>query len=500
MPFLRVHAAPGDGLSVNSSGSFILLFAALGLLGLGLLAFRFCRSSLLRARLEAEDRARQALAAQMEDRQEAEDTLRRTLIMFQLLQDVTAAAGTARSVEEAMQNTLDIICSFTGWPVAHVFYPVLPPNAAPRLKPTGIWHLEDPHDFEAFLRAGELKVLGMGKGLPGKAWSSRRVVWSRFTDDPHSAAFFLKALAVGLAMGFAIPVFKNEELVAVLEFFSPPAPDPGDTVLNSLTGVGEQLGRMAERLQAEEELEKLNRRLVELNEEKNQFLGIASHDLKNPLNGIGLVGELLKSGDLAPEEVVEMGRRISSETQRATRLIQKLLDVTAIESGQFNLKFGQVSLGEALMQVQAKYRERAKAKGQVIALDFGGRDVLVWTDREYLQEVLCNLVSNALKFMAPGPPVRAVALRLDEDDAGGIVEIQDEGPGFSEEDKHRAFDRFSKLTARPTGGEDSTGLGLSIVRKLVESLHGRVELESQLGRGARFRLRFPLNASSAEIQ
>jgi signal transduction histidine kinase len=488
---------------VNASGSTILLLAVLGLAGLGLLALlmvRFCRARLLTVRTEAERKAQLELVAQMEERQTAEETLRRTLIMFQLLQDVTAAAGTASSVEEAVQNTLDIICSFTGWPVAHAFYPSLSPSGTPQLKPTGIWHLEDPHDFEGFLRTGELIHLGMGKGLPGKAWSSRRVTWARYTEDPRSPLFFRRAMEVGLVMGYAIPVFKNEELVAVLEFFSPPAPDPGETVLNSLTGVGEQLGRMAERLQAEEELEKLNRRLVELNGEMNQFLGIASHDLKNPLNSIGLVGELLSSGELSTEDVVEMGKRISTEARRTTKLIQKLLDVTAIESGQFNLRFGEVSLGEALLQVQAKYKERADAKGQTIALDFGGKDVPVWTDREYLQEVLDNLVSNALKFMLPGPPVRTVTMRLDQDEQFGIVEIQDEGPGFSEEDKNRAFDRFSKLTARPTGGEGSTGLGLSIVRKLVESLKGHVELESQLGRGSRFRLFFPLNASSAEIQ
>ena len=192
-------------------------------------------------------------------------------------------------------------------------------------------------------------------------------------------------------------------------------------MLNALAGVGEQLGRMAERLQAEEELAKLNRRLVELNEEKNQFLGIASHDLKNPLNSIALMGELLKSGELPPAEVAGMGRRIASEAQRTTQLIQKLLDVTAIESGRFNLKFGPGEPGRSCsLQVQAKYREPAEAKGQTIALDFGGRDVLVWADRDYLQEVLDNLVSNALKFMVPVPRAPCT-LRLKQDETCGIA-------------------------------------------------------------------------------
>jgi signal transduction histidine kinase len=479
---------------VGASGLSILSLSLLGVVVAGVVVavLVYYRFQVLKAKKAFEAEMQLELSKQMEERQRVEDTLRRTLAMFQMLQDVTAAAGTARSVEEAIQSALDIISSYTGWPVAHAFHFVNPDEGAPYLQPANIWHLESPHDYEAFLRAGETKPLAMGKGLPGKAWSSRWVVWSRYTEDPRSTNFFRRALGVGLVMGYAIPVFKNDELVCVLEFFSPPAPDPDETMLNSMAGVGEQLGRMAERAQAEEEMEKLNQRLVVLNDEKNQFLGIASHDLKNPLNSIGLVGELLMSGDLSSEEVVEMGKRISSEAQRTTKLIQKLLDVTAIESGKFNLKFGEVSLGEALMQVQAKYKERADSKGQAIALDFGGIDVLVWADREYIQEVLDNLVSNALKFMPPGPPVHTVTLSLSQDETNGMVVVQDEGPGFNEEDRLKAFGRFSKLSARPTGGESSTGLGLSIVRRLVESMHGKVDLESQLGRGSRFKLAFPL--------
>lgn len=470
------------------------VLAVAAVLGGGLAAYLVLRARkrLCRTFQGEQDRAREELERQVEERLEAEQTLRRTLTMFQLLQDVTSAAGTARSVEEAIQGSLDIICSYTGWPVAHAFYPAQAEGGAAQLQAAGIWHLESPHDYESFLRVGEQKPLALGKGLPGKAWSSRWVAWTRYLENPRSTAFFRRALEVGLTMGFAIPVFRDEELVCVLEFFSPPAPDPDGTMLNALAGVGEQLGRMAERLRAEEELALLNRRLVELNEEKNQFLGIASHDLKNPLNAIGLMGELLASGDLAPSEIADLGRRISGEAQRTTKLIQKLLDITAIESGRFNLRLGEVSLADALMHVQAKHLERAEAKGQAIALDFGGRDVLVWADPEYVQEILDNLVSNALTFMLPGPPLRTVTLALSMEGERGIVEVRDEGPGFSEGDREKAFGRFAKLSARPTGGEHSTGLGLSIVRRLVEAMHGTVELESQLGRGSCFRIALPL--------
>lgn len=477
---------------MNISGFSLVVLGTLAVLGIAAATLL-----LLRTRLRAAQQAFAAEALLEQERQSAEfqrveDTLRRTLAMFHMLQDVTAAGGMAHSLNDAIQSTLDIVCSYTGWPVAHALFPARPEQGPPYLQPTGIWHLEQPHDYEAFLRSGEQKPLGMGKGLPGKAWSSGRVVWTRYLEDPSSTAFFRRALEVGLILGFAIPVFRNDELVFVLEFFSPPIPDPDPTMLNALAGVGEQLGRMVERLQAEEELASLNLRLVELNDEKNQFLGIASHDLKNPLNSMGLMGELLMGGDLKAEEVVDLGRRISHEARRTSQLIQKLLDVTAIESGKFNLKPRETSLADTLMQAQAKYLERAQAKGQAIALDFGGQDVLVWCDPDYLQEVLENLVSNALKFMAPGPPTRTVTLRICQEEGFGHLDVLDEGPGFSDEDQARAFGRFAKLSARPTGGEHSTGLGLSIVRRLMEAMGGHVSLESQLGRGSRFRLSLPL--------
>jgi signal transduction histidine kinase len=187
-----------------------------------------------------------------------------------------------------------------------------------------------------------------------------------------------------------------------------------------------------------------------------------------------------------------MGRRISAEARRTAHLIQKLLDVTAIESGRFNLRFGEVSLGELLLDLQAKFQERAAAKGQRVDLDLAGGDALVWADRDYLHEVVENLVTNALKFMPPGPPVKTVTLALVPREGHGVLEVRDQGPGFTEEDKAKAFGRFTRLSARPTGGEGSNGLGLSIVKKLVESMKGRVTLESRLGVGTTFRISLPL--------
>jgi signal transduction histidine kinase len=400
----------------------------------------------------------------------------------------------ARSLESALQSSLDIISGYTGWPVSHAFLAEADAEGNLRLRPTGIWHLESPHDYEPFLRRAEPDGIPMGKGLPGKSWSSRRVVWANFTQEVKPASICLRALEVGLTTGIAVAIFHEDQLIGALEFFSPPIPDPDETMLNALEALAEQLGIVTERLQAEEAVELLNLQLLELNEEKNQFLGIASHDLKNPLSSISLTADVLMEGGLSETEVMDMGRRISNEAHRTALLIQKLLDVTAIESGRFNLRFGEVSLGELLYETQAKFREQAQKKGQQLVLDFSGGDTVVWADRDYLQQVVENLVSNALKFMAPGPPLRTVSLALAQQAGCGVLTVRDEGPGFTEDDKAKAFGRFTKLTARPTGGEGSTGLGLAIVKKLVEGMKGQVTLESQLGRGTTFQVTLPLAA------
>jgi signal transduction histidine kinase len=482
-PIPMVRLDGGSSMAWNGFMNLLLV------LFLACLAFLLWRQKVLRSYARA---TKADLASEAEGRQQVEEDLRRTLAMFQLLQDVTSAVGMARSMEGALQSTLDIISGYTGWPVSHAFLAETSADGILRLRPCGIWHLESPREYEAFLRGAEPESIAMGKGLPGKAWSSRRAVWTNFIRDAHAPGICRRALQVGLTTSIAVAIFHDDELIAALEFFSPPIPDPDDTMVNALEGIAKQLGIVTERLQAEEAVEKLNRRLVEMNEEKNQFLGIASHDLKNPLNTIALTAELLMTGELNSEEIVEMGSRISKEAHRTALLIQKLLDVTAIESGRFNLRFGEVSLGELLLQIQGKYQERAARKGQQVVLDLGGGDTPVWADRDYLYEVIDNLMSNALKFMASGPPVRTVTLALSQQDGHGVLEVRDEGPGFTEADKVKIFGRFTKLSARPTGGEGSTGLGLAIVKKLVESMRGQVMLESQLGRGSTFRVSIPL--------
>ncbi len=236
-------------------------------------------------------------------------------------------------------------------------------------------------------------------------------------------------------------------------------------------------------------LERTAAKLRENNEEKNEFLGIAAHDLKNPIsNFIGLVEHILSTPDLDRAELEDISKDILNESRRLLQLVQDLLDVNALERGELKLQLAPLDLVEIAQTVVDHFRARAEAKQQRLSLDPGGVPAQVLADRSVTLQILDNLVSNAVKFSPAGSPIRVTISRVPE---GFLCAVQDEGPGLSAEDRKRLFGKFARLSARPTGGENTTGLGLSIVKKLVEAMNGAVWCESNPGHGAKFVFRLP---------
>jgi two-component system sensor histidine kinase/response regulator len=153
------------------------------------------------------------------------------------------------------------------------------------------------------------------------------------------------------------------------------------------------------------------------------------------------------------------------------------------------LKTESMSLKEAAARVVQQHRESAKRKQLVIQTALEGNGALVQADAAALNQVLDNLVSNAIKFSPPGKQIRVTVCSPGTRHVE--CQVQDEGPGFTEGDKARMFRRYARLSARPTGSEPSTGLGLSIVKKLVLAMHGELSCESTPGNGATFAFRLP---------
>jgi signal transduction histidine kinase len=249
---------------------------------------------------------------------------------------------------------------------------------------------------------------------------------------------------------------------------------------------------------ANTELQERNVQLQQLNQEKNDLMGIVAHDLKNPLTTIVFASSSLVryKNKFSAEEQVEQLLRIQATAQRMNEMVLHLLDMNAIESGAVKLHNETFDLVLLVHEVVEEHRPKATAKriGMTCMIPGGEATLLIHADRRITTEVLENLVSNAVKY---SPADKNIYVRVKSSNNAVRVEVQDEGPGISQEDMKKLFGKFARLSAQPTGGEHSTGLGLSIVKKLVEAMQGRVWCESELGKGATFIVELPQAASAA---
>ncbi len=233
-----------------------------------------------------------------------------------------------------------------------------------------------------------------------------------------------------------------------------------------------------------------NEELLNLNNEKNNLIGIVAHDLKSPLNQMkGLLTIIKLNSAGMNEESQACIEMMEKSAERLTTLIGKILDVEAIESKTLNLVNERINISELLESMANRYTSTAAQKDISIHQDIH-EHVFILADKIYVTQIIDNLLSNAVKF-SPKEKRVFVNLSIVKDEAR--IEIKDEGPGISEEDKKKLFGKYQRLSARPTANESSTGLGLSIVKKFVEAMHGRIWCESLPEKGASFFVSFPLS-------
>jgi two-component system sensor histidine kinase/response regulator len=238
------------------------------------------------------------------------------------------------------------------------------------------------------------------------------------------------------------------------------------------------------------ELKHARQQLREMNDEKNEFMGIAAHDLRNPLSAIKGYSEMMieDAQALQHRELENNGRRVLETAARMAEMVQNLLDANRIERGEMQLRLAPTDLATAVAAVLETQRSRAAAKHQSLQWQNDAGPIPVLADTSVLTQVIENLVSNAVKYSPSG---KNIFVRLKKLPQTARCEVQDEGPGLSAEDQKKLFGKFARLSAKPTGGEHATGLGLSIVKKMVEAMNGKVWCESELGRGATFIAEFP---------
>jgi len=229
--------------------------------------------------------------------------------------------------------------------------------------------------------------------------------------------------------------------------------------------------------------------LQQLAEDKDELLGILAHDLKNYLGGMNMSAGLLcrQTARFNDERTTQLAENILRTSTQSLAFVKEFLANAAADHG-FAFKPSAVNLEETARAAIRQFEEAARQKKITIQTDFTAEAVVAQADVSALNQILENLISNALKFSPSGKNVQVSVRRLNHH---AECVVRDEGPGFSPEDKARMFRRYGRLSARPTGGEPSTGLGLSIVRKLVLGMGGELLCESAAGKGAAFTVRLP---------
>jgi len=234
------------------------------------------------------------------------------------------------------------------------------------------------------------------------------------------------------------------------------------------------------------EIERSNIKLQDLNQEKNNIISIVAHDLKNPLTSALTMATILRNeSNNLNEEQQHCIEIIEKSVNRMNDMVSRLLDIKKIEDKIVRLKLERVNLEQIIQDVNSNLLNEINRKK--INLSVIAEELYAQVDPDYAVQVFENLLSNAIKF---SPPEKKVTVKLVKSNGKARAEIIDEGPGLTEEDKKKVFGKFQRLSARPTGGEQSTGLGLSIVKKYVEAMQGRVWCESEHGKGANFIVEF----------
>jgi len=226
--------------------------------------------------------------------------------------------------------------------------------------------------------------------------------------------------------------------------------------------------------------------LQDLNEEKNHLMGIIAHDLRNPLASTLSLAELLKSeSESFDEDQVICINGIIKALNRMCDMVNRILDVKSLEAKQEQINIEKIELSDLLEHAYEGFKSKFEEKKLKVHLNLN--TIYANVDRHYLLQVIENLLSNAIKF---SPPDKSIFLNLWIHEGKAHIGIKDEGPGISSDDQKKLFHKFQQLSARPTAGESSTGLGLSIVKKYTELMNGNVWCESEPGKGAKFVVAF----------
>jgi len=239
-------------------------------------------------------------------------------------------------------------------------------------------------------------------------------------------------------------------------------------------------------IQQRNEIEVINLELTELNEEKDHLMNIVAHDLRNPLTSCISISNSIKSDiEIERPDLIEFIDSLIKSLWRMNELVTRILDLKSIEANKATPILSEINLSELLSDIYHQFLPIAEKKN--INLEIKTVPGKVNLDEGYTVQIFENLISNAIKFSPPGGKIE---IHMEDRVNKLSIKISDQGAGFTEEDKKKMFGKYQKLSAQPTGGEQSIGIGLSIIKKNIDIMKGEILCISKPGEGAIFNVSF----------
>jgi PAS domain S-box-containing protein len=348
-----------------------------------------------------------------------------------------------------------------------------------------------------FDRLTQTSTFAKGQGLPGRIWASARPAWIENvvedTNFPRAAA----AARDGLHGAFGFPILIGSEVWGVIEFFSPEIREADEQLLMMAGGIGGQIGQFTERKRAEEASAELFDReraaradAEKANRLKDEFLATLSHELRTPLNAVIGWSRMLSSSRLDPDGSKHALEVIERNAWAQKQIIEDILDVSRVITGKLQLNLNPVDLVTVVDAALDAVRPALEAKEIKIEtiIDAGLR--MISGDADRLQQVIWNLLSNAAKFTPNGGRVEISVSQI----TGHVqIQVKDSGPGIDPKFLPHVFERFRQADGSTTRTHGGLGLGLAIVRHLVELHGGTITVENRgNSHGAIFTIQLPL--------
>jgi len=392
----------------------------------------------------------------------------------------------SKSVDEAASRILHHISGVLSWDLG-MFW--IADDVTKTLKNLDIWQVANGAGLEVVdvSRAG---TFTLGKGLPGQIWEVNKPIWISDLRRDLSFSRCKIAMKEGFLSAFGFPISVGSKVLGVLEFFSREVRELDTEMLEAMATLGGQIGQFMNRLAAEKALKQAV-------SARDEFMSIASHELKTPLTSLKLQAQvrkrILSREDFAAfphEKIKRMVDDDEKQIDRLTRLVDDMLDISRLTSGQFVLNLSEVNLGKMVQEVLERFQPQLQSNEISCSFDSSALVVGMW-DHYRIEQIFTNLLMNAMKY-GGGKPIH---VSISANGRFARLSVRDQGVGITKENQTKIFKLFERVVS--SAGISGLGLGLYIVRQLVEAHDGAIVVESEPGKGSEFTVELPLKRELA---